>query len=94
MSQPNSVIIYRSRAEQEIDNFLWNGNGEGIVYFGWVIAFLIAFVCVTKGMESIIRTSFGWKYRNRLMNPWILGLISLPLGYGFGKTFGWLIINI
>jgi len=36
MSQPNSVILYRSRTEQEIDNLIWNGSGDSHTIEVWM----------------------------------------------------------
>lgn len=91
MSAPNSIIIYRSRAEQEIDNIFWD-NPDAAAVFGTVLLIALCTIFIYKALESRL----GWQ-RTRKLSKWMwTGSVALgiPAGVLIGKFIGWLILAI
>ena len=86
----NGIIIYRSRAEQEIDNMLWNSDGSGIEIF--CIVMVIALTVVTLYSTAIKEMGYRSRYK-KFVGPGAL-VVGVPLGYGIAKFLGWLILAI
>jgi hypothetical protein len=90
MLASNSIIIYRSRTEQEFDRLIWDGDGSSIAVMGYIFAMLLAFVAIYMVFDKC----FSYKYKSNNVLLWASALLSVPVGYGFGKLFGWFILWI
>lgn len=86
----NSIIIYRSRAEAEIDRMIWDGDGSSIAIFGYVLAMLVMFVFIYSMLDKFVPN----KYNRGSLFLWVSAILAAPLGYAFGQLFGTLLLWI
>lgn len=88
--QNGGIVIYRSRAEMEIDKMLWEGDGSGVEIF--VCVMLMAFATVIFYSQIQKRIGFRSKFQKY---AWPVSIAAgVPTGYGLGVLIKYLLITI
>jgi hypothetical protein len=86
MQQNGGIVMYRSRAEMEIDKMIWEGDGSTFEIFGTVLMMAIVGVITLSKLQRKIRNT------NVLYTVSIAS--ALIGGYVLAKAFGWLVLAI
>ncbi len=86
---PNqSVILYRSRTEAEIDRLIWEGDGSFFVVFGFLIIWVLCFVVIYKLVDKF---KLMWIWKNKSMT-YICAGVATPVAYVVCKIINKLIL--
>lgn len=86
------IVIYRSRAQQEIDKMIWD-NPDGAAIFGYVMLIALATIVAYRFIDSAI----GYRRNSAkyMKFAWPAAIaIGIPAGIVVGKLIGWLLLAI